>query len=190
MQAIPCAWLPKVTKFTPPNWAVVLSTIAILLLTFTYCNCSLIYNHAGGSTWIQIYLWKGSSLCNNQRNTHLTLKSSSPGLAASPVSSPSWCTFLTSLKSSITYTANMVPHCNRSWPGSTVLCGQSTPTSRRTVTGPFSGLTSQGSSSPSLLSLLASTSKGKCDPANQAGSGLRIEHRLAHQRCSVVRLSH
>lgn len=53
MQAIPCAWLPKVTKFTPPNWAVVLSTIAILLLTFTYCNCSLIYNHAGGSTWIQ-----------------------------------------------------------------------------------------------------------------------------------------
>ena len=53
MQAIPCAWLPKVTKFTPPNWAVVLSTIATLLLTFTYCNCSLIYNHAGGSTWIQ-----------------------------------------------------------------------------------------------------------------------------------------
>lgn len=126
----------------------------------------------------RIYLWKGSSLCNNQRNTHLTLKSSSPGLAASPVSSPSWCTFLTSLKSSITYTANMVPHCNRSWPGSTVLCGQSTPTSRRTATGPFSGLTSQGSSSPSLLSLLASTSKEKCDPTSSTGRMTNLGRRL------------
>ena len=78
----------------------------------------------------------------------------------------------------------MVPHCNRSWPGSTVLCDQSTPTSRRTATGPFSGLTSQGSSSPSLLSLLASTSKEKCDPTSSTGRMTKLGRGWCGTHCS------